>query len=161
MKKEQEDDADLSEDAFDLDDEVVRASLESGLDLREYSAKIDAQLKSANRVAVKDCIEQAENLADLHEKIVGCDRVYEVNFKLKSSTNLQFPHSGSRGQADGVLSGTGLYQHGHEASPGAVYRDQSAAAQPTAGARGAESVRGRHGRTACDDKVRISLRARR
>ncbi|KAH7698689.1 vacuolar protein sorting-associated protein 52, partial [Aphelenchoides avenae] len=77
MKKDEEDDADFSEDAFDLDDEVVRASLESGLDLREYSAKIDAQLKSANRVAVKDCIEQADNLADLHEKIVECDRVYE------------------------------------------------------------------------------------
>uniref|UniRef100_A0AC35F9Z8 Vacuolar protein sorting-associated protein 52 homolog n=1 Tax=Panagrolaimus sp. PS1159 TaxID=55785 RepID=A0AC35F9Z8_9BILA len=62
--------------ATDIDDEFVRASLESGMDLREYSNKLENELRSAHRLAVDDCIEQADHLAELHEKIVECEQTF-------------------------------------------------------------------------------------
>jgi len=43
-----------------LDDEIVKASMESGFDLRDYSAKLNGEISSAHSRAVKQCIEQAE-----------------------------------------------------------------------------------------------------
>ncbi|TKR81701.1 hypothetical protein L596_015532 [Steinernema carpocapsae] len=65
------------EDVLEADDEIVRSALESGLDLRKYSAQIDEQLKVANQEAVQDCIQQADKLVDLHGQITKCDEVFE------------------------------------------------------------------------------------
>ncbi|KAK0406157.1 hypothetical protein QR680_018400 [Steinernema hermaphroditum] len=67
----------MLEDVLEADDEIVRSALESGLDLRKYSAQIDEQLKVANRDAVQDCIQQADKLVDLHSQITTCDEVFE------------------------------------------------------------------------------------
>uniref|UniRef100_A0A915DQV1 Vacuolar protein sorting-associated protein 52 homolog n=1 Tax=Ditylenchus dipsaci TaxID=166011 RepID=A0A915DQV1_9BILA len=71
------DETDVPSIVFDIDDEIVRNSLESGLDLREYSAQIQSQLKEANQSAVEDCIQQVNNLAQLHDKIHSCDNILE------------------------------------------------------------------------------------
>lgn len=63
---------------FKVDDEIVREALESGMDLREYSSKLEEQLKSAHRLAVHDCIEQADKLADLHIELTACDDAFAV-----------------------------------------------------------------------------------
>ena len=64
----------------DIDDEFVRASLSSGMDLREYSDKVENELKSAHRLAVKDCIAEAEHLAELNDKIIECEQTFAVSF---------------------------------------------------------------------------------
>lgn len=40
------------------------------------------QLRSAHLLAVKDCIDQAEKLAELHEEITECDNAFAVKFNL-------------------------------------------------------------------------------
>ncbi|KHN78067.1 Vacuolar protein sorting-associated protein 52 -like protein [Toxocara canis] len=64
------------EDYAEVDDKIVRDALESGMDLREYSAKLDDQLKTAHRLAVQDCIEQADKLAELHLELTACDDAF-------------------------------------------------------------------------------------
>ncbi|KAK6112916.1 Vps52 / Sac2 family protein [Brugia pahangi] len=59
-----------------LDDVSIRKAFESGVDLRQYSAKLQEQLRSAHLLAVKDCIDQAEKLAELHEEITACDDAF-------------------------------------------------------------------------------------
>lgn len=71
------DDIDLNE-ILEIDDEVVEKSLESGLDLREYSTQVSKELKDAQQVAVKDCLAKVDILADLYEKINISDNVLEV-----------------------------------------------------------------------------------
>lgn len=63
-----------------LDDVSIRKAFESGVDLRQYSAKLQEQLQSAHLLAVKDCIDQAEKLAELHEEITACDDAFAVKF---------------------------------------------------------------------------------
>lgn len=62
-----------------LDDVSVRKAFESGIDLRQYSADLQEQLRSAHLLAVKDCIDQAEKLAELHEEITACDDAFAVD----------------------------------------------------------------------------------
>lgn len=64
---------------FDIDDDVVQNSLESGMDLRECAAQIENELKMTQSLAVHDCIEQVDKLAELHEQINSCDAILEVN----------------------------------------------------------------------------------
>ncbi|VDM08749.1 unnamed protein product [Wuchereria bancrofti] len=59
-----------------LDDVSIRKAFESGADLRQYSAELQEQLRSAHLLAVKDCIDQAEKLAELHEEITACDDAF-------------------------------------------------------------------------------------
>lgn len=65
---------------FKLDDISVRKAFESGVDLRQYSTELQEQLQSAHLLAVKDCIDQAEKLAELHEEITACDDAFAVKF---------------------------------------------------------------------------------
>ncbi|VDK70522.1 unnamed protein product [Anisakis simplex] len=66
-----------SEDSYtEVNDEIVRKALESGMDLREYSAKLEEQLKNAQKSAVGDCIEQADKLAELHIELTACDDAF-------------------------------------------------------------------------------------
>jgi hypothetical protein len=62
-----------------LEDEFVQAALLSGMDLREYSKGIEKELKTVERDAVKDYIQQADQLAALHQEISSCDKVLEVS----------------------------------------------------------------------------------
>uniref|UniRef100_A0A183DYY3 Vacuolar protein sorting-associated protein 52 homolog n=1 Tax=Gongylonema pulchrum TaxID=637853 RepID=A0A183DYY3_9BILA len=54
--------------------------LESGVDLRQYSSELHEQLRTAHSLAVKDCIEQAEKLAQLHTEITACDDAFANAF---------------------------------------------------------------------------------
>lgn len=63
-----------------MDDALVRKALESGVDLRQYSSELQEQLRSAHSLAVKDCIEQAEKLAELHTEIMACDDAFAVSY---------------------------------------------------------------------------------
>ncbi|MFH4978802.1 hypothetical protein AB6A40_005511 [Gnathostoma spinigerum] len=58
------------------DDEVLRIALECGLDLRDYSAKLKNELQDAHQNAVQDCIDQADQLADLHAELKACDDAF-------------------------------------------------------------------------------------
>ncbi|KAI6191229.1 Vacuolar protein sorting-associated protein 52-like protein [Aphelenchoides bicaudatus] len=69
-------DEETNEDQFDIDDELVRKSLESGVDLRDYASNIESQLRGVNRLAVHDCVKHAEELAELHNQITECDQVF-------------------------------------------------------------------------------------
>uniref|UniRef100_A0AC34GWI9 Vacuolar protein sorting-associated protein 52 homolog n=1 Tax=Panagrolaimus sp. ES5 TaxID=591445 RepID=A0AC34GWI9_9BILA len=62
--------------ALDIDDEFVRASLSSGMDLRQYSEKLENELAGAHQLAVDHCIEEADKLAELHEQIVECEATF-------------------------------------------------------------------------------------
>uniref|UniRef100_A0A1I7VCG2 Vacuolar protein sorting-associated protein 52 homolog n=1 Tax=Loa loa TaxID=7209 RepID=A0A1I7VCG2_LOALO len=73
--KEDCDIVDITDD-IGLDDVSVRKAFESGIDLRQYSAELQEQLRSAHLLAVKDCIDQAEKLAELHEEITACDDAF-------------------------------------------------------------------------------------
>jgi hypothetical protein len=64
---------------FDIEDELVKKSLESGVDLREYSANIESQLRGVNKLAVHDCVKHAEQLAELHNQLTECDQVFGVS----------------------------------------------------------------------------------
>lgn len=61
-----------------MDDVSIRKAFESGADLRQYSKELQKQLQSAHLFAVKDCIDQAEKLAELHEEITACDDAFAV-----------------------------------------------------------------------------------
>ncbi|VBB30923.1 unnamed protein product, partial [Acanthocheilonema viteae] len=73
--KEDYDIVDITDDVG-LDDVSIRKAFESGSDLRQYSAELQEQLRSAHLLAVKDCIDQAEKLAELHEEITACDDAF-------------------------------------------------------------------------------------
>ncbi|VDK67799.1 unnamed protein product [Litomosoides sigmodontis] len=67
--------ADITDD-IGLDDVSIRKAFESGTDLRQYSKELQKQLQSAHLLAVKDCIDQAEKLSELHEEITACDDAF-------------------------------------------------------------------------------------
>lgn len=69
----------MDSELFDVDDELVRKSLESGVDLRDYSASIESQLRGVNKLAVHDCVRHAEELAELHNQLTECDKVFGVS----------------------------------------------------------------------------------
>ncbi|VDD97491.1 unnamed protein product, partial [Enterobius vermicularis] len=60
----------------EVDDEVIRAAFESGMNLTEYSSQVEEQLKAARDLTVQDCIEQADKLAELHTGICACDEAF-------------------------------------------------------------------------------------
>jgi hypothetical protein len=69
---------------------LVREALLSGMDLREYSAKVEDDLKAAHRRAVQDCIDQADSVVQLHEEIVACDNVFAVRPQSLDYRNLRW-----------------------------------------------------------------------
>ncbi|KAF8386907.1 vps-52 [Pristionchus pacificus] len=76
---------DCLDDFANADPEVIRRALAAGgNDIREYTGKfmlllcsIKEQLKTTHLDAVKDCIENADKLCDLHQQITECDQVFE------------------------------------------------------------------------------------
>lgn len=60
-----------------LEDEVVQKALKDGVDLRQYSAQIETELKKAENVCINNFIGQSQNIAALHHEIVECDEILE------------------------------------------------------------------------------------
>ncbi|KAK6746746.1 hypothetical protein RB195_000172 [Necator americanus] len=59
------------------DESVVRGALSAGQDLCDFSAQVKEELTEAHRIAVRECIQNADKLTDLHNQIVACDQVFE------------------------------------------------------------------------------------
>ena len=135
----------------EIDDEFVRASLASGMDLREYSDKVENELRSAHRHAVKDCIAQAEKLADLHVKIVDCEQTFAVSFK----TQILYARlvlSGHRNHAINLSLRTWHSRHRYETATRTISSHQSATPQSSTSPRRVESVCRRYGGSTYYDK---------
>lgn len=73
-----------------LGDSVVQEALKNGVDLREYSAQVEEQLKTEENRSIQDYIEQSQNIALLHNQIVSCDEILErcQNMLLSFQTDL-------------------------------------------------------------------------
>ena len=64
-----------------LEDEVVQEALRSGVDLREYSAQLENELKDVENESIRDYIRESKNIASLHNQIVNCDQILEVGVR--------------------------------------------------------------------------------
>ena len=60
-----------------LEDAVVQEALKNGVDLREYSQDVEAELKKAENLCINDYIRESQNIANLHHQIVDCDGILE------------------------------------------------------------------------------------
>ena len=60
-----------------LEDADVKKALKSGVDLREYSKQVEDELREVENESIRDYINEAGNIAALHNQIVGCDRLLE------------------------------------------------------------------------------------
>ncbi|XP_060771388.1 vacuolar protein sorting-associated protein 52 homolog [Neoarius graeffei] len=81
-------DLDLSSDEFILDevdihiqanleDELVQEALRTGVDLRQYSKQVEAELQRIEQASIKDYIKESQNIASLHNQITACDSILE------------------------------------------------------------------------------------
>ncbi|XP_062873600.1 vacuolar protein sorting-associated protein 52 homolog [Trichomycterus rosablanca] len=81
-------DLDLSSDEFILDevdihiqanleDELVQEALRTGVDLRQYSKQVEAELHRIEQASIKDYIKESQNIASLHNQITACDSILE------------------------------------------------------------------------------------
>lgn len=60
-----------------LEDAVVQEALRSGVDLREYSAQVETELRDVENRSIQDYIRESGNIASLHNQIVNCDQILE------------------------------------------------------------------------------------
>ncbi|XP_040573609.1 vacuolar protein sorting-associated protein 52 homolog [Lepeophtheirus salmonis] len=58
-----------------LEDSVLKEAIEMGVDLREYSKKIENELRAVENESIKDYIKEAKNIASLHNQIEDCDGI--------------------------------------------------------------------------------------
>ncbi len=63
-----------------LGDAVVQEALRSGVDLREYSAQVETELRDVENKSLQDYIRESHNIASLHNQIVDCDQILEVSW---------------------------------------------------------------------------------
>ncbi|XP_023342298.1 vacuolar protein sorting-associated protein 52 homolog [Eurytemora carolleeae] len=70
-------DEELQEESIQghLQDEIIKEALSSGLDLREYSKKVEKELESAEHASIGDYIAESGNIAALHNQISSCDGI--------------------------------------------------------------------------------------
>ncbi|WKY07944.1 hypothetical protein Q1695_007442 [Nippostrongylus brasiliensis] len=59
------------------DESVVREALTAGSDLNSFSVQVNEELTEAHKAAVRECIQNADKLTDLHNQILACDLVFE------------------------------------------------------------------------------------
>lgn len=62
--------------SFEQDD-MVKAALAKGVDLRQYGKSVDDELKQVERDSIMDYIAEAEELATLHTQIKQCDSILD------------------------------------------------------------------------------------
>ncbi|KAI6173973.1 Vacuolar protein sorting-associated protein 52-like protein [Aphelenchoides besseyi] len=69
-------DSDSEDFELDVENEFVRKQLQSGVDLRDYAANVESQLRETNQFVVSDCVKRAEELSELHDQLKECDNVF-------------------------------------------------------------------------------------
>ncbi|XP_076824718.1 vacuolar protein sorting-associated protein 52 homolog isoform X1 [Clavelina lepadiformis] len=60
-----------------LEDELVKEALESGVDLRQYAKQIAKELQKVECDSVKDYVAESKHIACLHTQIGECDNILE------------------------------------------------------------------------------------
>ncbi|XP_072529400.1 vacuolar protein sorting-associated protein 52 homolog [Salminus brasiliensis] len=60
-----------------LEDELVKEALKTGVDLRQYSKQVEAELQRIEQASIKDYIKESQNIASLHNQITACDSILE------------------------------------------------------------------------------------
>ncbi|XP_077363755.1 vacuolar protein sorting-associated protein 52 homolog [Festucalex cinctus] len=60
-----------------LEDELVKEALQTGVDLRQYSKQVEAELERIEQASIKDYIKESQNIALLHQQISACDAILE------------------------------------------------------------------------------------
>ncbi|XP_051925811.1 vacuolar protein sorting-associated protein 52 homolog [Hippocampus zosterae] len=60
-----------------LEDELVKEALQTGVDLRQYSKQVEAELEQIEQASIKDYIKESQNIALLHQQISACDAILE------------------------------------------------------------------------------------
>uniref|UniRef100_A0A8D0HR09 Vacuolar protein sorting-associated protein 52 homolog n=1 Tax=Sphenodon punctatus TaxID=8508 RepID=A0A8D0HR09_SPHPU len=85
---------DLTSDEFILDEvdskrapppERTQESWLPGVDLRQYSKQVEAELQQIEHASIKDYIKESRNIASLHMQITACDAVLERMESMLSS----------------------------------------------------------------------------
>ncbi|OUC41436.1 hypothetical protein D917_03375, partial [Trichinella nativa] len=65
----------ISDKTTAVDGELLSEILGMGIDLREYAKDVQKQLKSVEADAIQEFVQQAENIATLHNEIRNCDKI--------------------------------------------------------------------------------------
>ncbi|XP_050390938.2 vacuolar protein sorting-associated protein 52 homolog [Patella vulgata] len=60
-----------------LEDDIVKEALKTGVDLRQYSKEIEKDLLQVENASIKDYIKESQNIASLHKQISACDTILE------------------------------------------------------------------------------------
>ncbi|KAF7650006.1 hypothetical protein LDENG_00133010 [Lucifuga dentata] len=60
-----------------LEDDLVKEALKTGVDLRQYSKQVEAELQRIEQASIKDYIKESQNIALLHKQITACDSILE------------------------------------------------------------------------------------
>lgn len=60
-----------------LEDDLVKEALKTGVDLRQYSKQVESELQRIEQVSIKDYIKESQNIALLHNQITACDSILE------------------------------------------------------------------------------------
>ncbi|XP_017581233.1 vacuolar protein sorting-associated protein 52 homolog isoform X1 [Pygocentrus nattereri] len=68
-----------------LEDELVKEALKTGVDLRQYSKQVEAELQRIEQASIKDYIKESQNIASLHNQITACDSILERMEEMLSS----------------------------------------------------------------------------
>ncbi|XP_043090050.1 vacuolar protein sorting-associated protein 52 homolog [Puntigrus tetrazona] len=60
-----------------LEDDLVKEALRTGVDLRQYSKQVEMELQRIEQASIKDYIKESQNIASLHNQITACDSILE------------------------------------------------------------------------------------
>ncbi|XP_039675389.1 vacuolar protein sorting-associated protein 52 homolog isoform X2 [Perca fluviatilis] len=60
-----------------LEDDLVKEALKTGVDLRQYSKQVESELQRIEQASIKDYIKESQNIALLHNQITACDSILE------------------------------------------------------------------------------------
>ncbi|KAM9838650.1 vacuolar protein sorting-associated protein 52 homolog [Aulostomus maculatus] len=60
-----------------LEDDLVKEALKTGVDLRQYSKQVEVELQRIEQASIKDYIKESQNIALLHNQITACDSILE------------------------------------------------------------------------------------
>ena len=83
-----------------LEDEEVKEALNEGRDLREYAKTVQEELREVENKSIDDYIREASNIASLHNQIVNCDQILEVQ-EHTMLRNLKLPYVPTQISANG------------------------------------------------------------
>uniref|UniRef100_A0A8C2J9R3 Vacuolar protein sorting-associated protein 52 homolog n=1 Tax=Cyprinus carpio TaxID=7962 RepID=A0A8C2J9R3_CYPCA len=60
-----------------LEDDLVKEALRTGVELRQYSKQVETELQRIEQASIKDYIKESQNIASLHNQITACDSILE------------------------------------------------------------------------------------